>query len=127
MADARLELADRPTGETAQGGMVPPPLPPDDPEAWYASDVQRQYEVHPGVVVTVRRRGEEFAYGIREPSLTAADRDRLEAIREHFADARLQRPRTREGAIEVMDAGFSRKHARVIDRLVEPSPPRTRV
>ncbi len=102
---------------------MPPPLPPDDPEAWYAPGVQEQYEVHPGVVVTVRRRGEEFAYGIREPSLTAADRDRLEAIREHFADAHLQRPRTREGAIEVMDAGFSRKHERVIDRLVEPSPP----
>jgi len=40
MSDTRLELADEPTGERGNGGMVPPPLPPADPEAWYASDTE---------------------------------------------------------------------------------------
>lgn len=59
-----------------------------------------------------------FTYGIREPSLTAADADQLKAIREHFADAHLQRPRTREGVVEVMDTRVSRKDERVTGRLV---------
>ena len=105
---------------------VAPPLPPDDSEAWYAPHVQEQYEVHPDVVVTVRRHGGEFTYTVREPSLTTEDRRQLEAVQDHFADAHLQRPRTREGAVEVMSAGFSRKHERVIDRLIEPSPPARR-
>ena len=46
-----------------------------------------------------------FTYGIREPSLTAAD-------------AHLQRPRTREGVVEVMDTRVSRKDERVTGRLV---------
>ena len=40
MSDTRLELADEPSGERGNGGMVPPPLPPADPEAWYASDTE---------------------------------------------------------------------------------------
>ena len=122
MADTRLELADRPTGETAQGEMVPPPLPPDDPEAWYASDVQRQYEVHPGVVVTIRDQHGEFSYEVREPELTAAGEQSLQSIEAHFEDAHIERPRTREGAIEVMDDGFDPKHRRAIDRLVDCTP-----
>jgi len=118
MADARLELVDAPE-DTGVGGMVPPPLPPDDPEAWYAPDVQEQYEVYPGVVVTITRRGTEFTYDVREPPLTAKDREALERVESYFADAHLERPRTREGAVEVMDAGFGPKHERVIDRLVE--------
>jgi type IV secretory pathway ATPase VirB11/archaellum biosynthesis ATPase len=118
MADARLELADAP-GDANGGGMVPPPLPPDDPEAWYAPDVQDQYEVHPGVVVTISRRGSAFVYRVREPPLNAAEEDALDRVAAHFADAHLERPRTREGAVEVMEAGFAPKHERAIDRLVE--------
>jgi len=122
MADARLELADAPRGDAADRGMVPPPLPPDDPEAWYAPEVQAQYEVHPGVVVTISRREGAFSYEVREPALTATDEAELDTIEEYFAEANLERPRTREGAVEVMDAGFGPKHACVIDRLVDCTP-----
>ncbi len=36
--------------------QVPAPVPPDDPDAWYAPDVCTQDEVHPGVVATIRER-----------------------------------------------------------------------
>jgi type IV secretory pathway ATPase VirB11/archaellum biosynthesis ATPase len=117
MADATLELADAGTGESTDGGTVPPPLPPDDPEAWYAPDVRAQYEVHPGVVVTITDCGPDFGYDVREPPLTGADRAALDRIETHFADAHLERPRTREGAVERMREGFSPKHDCVIDRL----------
>jgi type IV secretory pathway ATPase VirB11/archaellum biosynthesis ATPase len=122
MSNARIELADAYDGSGRDGGRVPPPLPPDDPEAWYAPDVQSQYEVHPGVVVTVSRQGDEFSYEVREPSLTASDRDSLERVETHFEDANLERPRTREGAVEIMRDGFDPKHERAIDRLVGCSP-----
>ncbi|PSP27349.1 secretion system protein [Halobacteriales archaeon QH_2_65_14] len=102
--------------------MVPPPLPPDDPEAWYASDVQTQYEVHPGVVVTISRHGGEFSYEVREPVLTGADGRALARVETHFADAHLERPRTREGAAEVMAEGFAPKHERVIEGLLDCTP-----
>jgi hypothetical protein len=117
MADATLTLADAGCGESTDRGRVPPPLPPDDPEAWYAPDVCAQYEVHPGVVVTITDRGPDFGYVVREPQLTADDREALDRIETHFADAHLERPRTREGAVERMREGFSPKHDRVIDRL----------
>ena len=117
MADATLELtAER--GESNDRGLVPPPLPPDDPEAWYAPDVRAQYEVHPGVVVTIADHGPDFAYDVREPPLTESDQDILDRIEDYFADANLERPRTREGAIERMTGGFDPKHERVIDRLI---------
>jgi len=122
MSDTRLELADEPTGERGNGGMVPPPLPPADPEAWYAPSVQEQYEVHPGVVVTISRRDTEFTYRVREPPLTASDEAALTRVEDHFADANIERPRTHEGAVETMAAGFSAKHELAIDRLVECSP-----
>jgi type IV secretory pathway ATPase VirB11/archaellum biosynthesis ATPase len=119
MAIDRLELAD--TREDA--GAVPPPLPPDDPEAWYAPDVRSQREVHPGVVVTIRDDGSTgFTYEVREPGLTGDAAAKLDRIEEHFADANLDRPRTREGAVERMERGFGPKHRRVIDRLVDASP-----
>ena len=117
MADATLELADAGSGAPDDGAAVAPPLPPDDPEAWYAPDVCAQYEVHPGVVVTISDRGSDFVYAVREPPLTADDRTALDRIEAHFSDAHLERPRTREGAIERMQKGFSPKHERVIDRL----------
>ncbi len=100
---------------------IPPPLAPDDPEAWYAGDVQGQYEVHPGVVVTISRVGAEFQYEVRKPALTAGDRRQLDQVLAHFSEARLQRPLTREGAVEVMDGGFADKHERVLDRLLDSS------
>jgi type IV secretory pathway ATPase VirB11/archaellum biosynthesis ATPase len=120
MADATLELPAE-TGEPNDGGRVPPPLPPDDPEAWYAPDVRTQYEVHPGVVVTITDHGAEFAYEVREPPLTDGDETALARIEDYFADAHLERPRTREGAVERMTGGFDPKHELVIDRLLERS------
>jgi type IV secretory pathway ATPase VirB11/archaellum biosynthesis ATPase len=119
MSDETLEVADRSGGDPPGRGSVPPPLPPDDPEAWYAPDVQDQYEVYPGVVVTITRREDGFAYEVREPQLLAADEAALDRVEGHFADAHLERPRTREGAVEVMDEGFGPKHERVLDRLVD--------
>jgi len=121
MADATLEIAAA-TGESSDGGSVPPPLPPDDPEAWYAPDVRAQYEVHPGVVVTISDHGTDFAYQVREPPLTERDESALARIESYFADAHLERPRTREGAVERMANGFDPKHERVLDRLVDCSP-----
>jgi len=117
-------MTDRPVqpAERDRPPTVPAPLPPDDPEAWYAPAVQDQRAVYPGVVVTISRRGREFAYEVREPVLTAAGRDRLDRIRRHFEGADLRRPRTREGAVEVMTAGFEPKHQRVVDRLLDCTP-----
>jgi len=126
MADPRLELAGESAGGSGGRGLVPSPLPPDDPEAWYAPDVQAQYEVHPGVVVTVTERDADFSYDVREPVLTAEGRAAVEGVEEHFADAHLERPRTREGAVEVIDEGFDPKHERVVDRLVDRSAPARR-
>ncbi|MEF8785820.1 MAG: type II/IV secretion system ATPase subunit [Haloarculaceae archaeon] len=119
MGEVTLELAATDVGVSSDRGSVPPPLPPDDPEAWYAPDVRDQYEVHPGVVVTISDHGPDFAYEVREPPLTADNRATLERIEEYFADAHLERPRTREGAVERMGDGFDPKHERVIDSLVE--------
>lgn len=71
---------------------VPPPIPPDDGDAWYAPAVRAQYEVHPGVVATIRETGTEFSYDVREPSLSGAGRDALARVREHFAEVNLARP-----------------------------------
>ncbi|WP_135820224.1 type II/IV secretion system ATPase subunit [Halostella litorea] len=102
-------------------GAVPPPLPPDDPEAWYAPDVRSQYEIHPDVVATVRETDDAFAYDVREPRLSAADRDAVERVVEHFERATLRRPLTREGTAERMREGFAPKYRRAIDRLTDGS------
>ncbi len=120
MADERGGRRAPRQGET-MNAMVSPVVPPDDPDAWYARDVQEQYEIHPGVVVTIRQRDGEFAYEVREPPLTASDRQTLDRIEDHFEDAHISRPRTREGATEVMSEGFAPKHEHVITRLVEGS------
>ncbi|MFC6753736.1 hypothetical protein, partial [Halorubrum tibetense] len=62
-------------GGGTDGGdaAVPAPIPPDDPEAWYAPDVRAQYESAPGVVATIRERdGGRFSYDAREPPLSPA-------------------------------------------------------
>jgi len=79
---------------------VPAPVPPDDADAWYAPEVRSQYEVHPGVVVTVSEREDGFEYGVRTPPLGDSDAEAFERVTDYFADAQLSRPRTREGTRE---------------------------
>ncbi|WP_336134508.1 type II/IV secretion system ATPase subunit [Natronomonas amylolytica] len=101
---------------------VPPPEPPDSPDAWYAPDVHDQYALEAGVVATVESDDEAFVYDVREPSLSADASADLDAVRDYFGGAELRRPRTREGAAEQLRAGFDPKYGRAIDRLVDCSP-----
>ena len=101
---------------------VPPPEPPDSPDAWYAPQVRAQYAVAPGVAVTVRGEAGAFEYAVREPSLSAAGEAGLARVRDYFADAPVDRPLTREGARERMAAGFDGKYERVLDRLLDLPP-----
>ena len=112
------QMAASPASE-ADTATVPPPVAPDDPDAWYAPDVRAQREVHPGVVVTVCDTTEDYRYDVREPALSAADERVYERVREHFADANLSRPRTREGTRERMAAGFDGKYDRALGRLLD--------
>jgi len=98
---------------------VPSPVAPDDPDAWYAPAVRSQYEVHPGVVVTVAERDGEFTYDVRAPPLGAGDETALGRVTDYFGDAQLSRPRTREGTRERVAAGLGEKHRRVVARLTD--------
>ena len=104
--------------------VVPAPEPPDSPDAWYAPDVHDQYELTMGVVATVRQTTEHgaFGYDVRVPSLANRTRQSLDTVRSHFDEAKLSRPRTREGARERIQEGFKAKHRHAIDRLVDGSP-----
>jgi type IV secretory pathway ATPase VirB11/archaellum biosynthesis ATPase len=103
-------------------GAVPAPVPPDDPEAWYAPDVRAQYEAAPGVVATVRERdGGRFGYDVREPPLSPGDEAALERVRDHFSAVRHRRPLTRVGVVERAEAGFEPKYDRALDRLLDAS------
>ena len=124
-----LVVTDTPTlrivDETTDNGgdSVPAPVPPADPEAWYAPDVRAQYESEPGVVATIRERdGGRFGYDVREPSLSAADERALDKVCGHFSAVRHRRPLTRVGVIERAAAGFEPKYARALDRLLDASP-----
>jgi len=109
-------------GSDDEETTVPAPIPPADPDAWYAPDVRAQYESAPGVVATIRSlETGGFAYDVREPRLSSADESALDAVRVHFASARGRRPLTRAGAIELAAAGFEPKYARVLDRLLSVS------
>ncbi|PSP77028.1 secretion system protein [Halobacteriales archaeon QS_1_68_20] len=114
-----LEIADGPPSSADRSGLVPPPLPPDDPEAWYAPDVRDQSEVHPGVVATIADDDDGFEYRVREPPLSAEGGEALARLHEYFADASVRRPRTREGAIERVQEGFGEKYCQAIDRLTD--------
>ena len=100
-------------------GHVPPPLPPDDPEAWYAPDVRSQYEVHPNVVASLRSTDDGFAYDVREPLLGSRERATFDRVTDYFADAEPRKPLTREGTVERMTAGFEGKYRRAIDQLTD--------
>ncbi|VTT87094.1 Flagella-related protein FlaI [Halorubrum sp. DM2] len=120
-------MSDGPTlriGAETSGGdeSVPAPVPPDDPEAWYAPDVRAQYESAPGVVATVRERdGGRFGYDVREPPLSPADERALDRVHDRFSAVRHRRPLTRVGVIERAERGFDPKYAEAIDRLVDAS------
>jgi len=105
---------------SGEGPTVPAPVPPEDADAWYAPDVRAQRETHPGVVATVREE-DGFAYEVREPALTERERVERATIEEHFSDANLRRPRTREGTRERAATGFEGKYARALDRLLSGS------
>jgi type IV secretory pathway ATPase VirB11/archaellum biosynthesis ATPase len=86
--------------------VVPGPVPPDDRDAWYAPDIRAQYAVAPGVVATVTETGDGFRYETREPPLSVSETATSERIATRFADSPIARPRTREGAIDRMEAGL---------------------
>ncbi|QIB73277.1 type II/IV secretion system ATPase subunit [Halogeometricum borinquense] len=103
---------------------VPPPLPPDDGDAWYAPDVRAQYEVVPGVVATIRddAHGVGFRYEVHEPGLGAREEAALARVRDHFSVVNRRRPLTREGTAERAADGVPPKYRRVFDRLLDVSP-----
>jgi type IV secretory pathway ATPase VirB11/archaellum biosynthesis ATPase len=103
---------------------VPSPVPPDDPEAWYAPTVREQYEPASGVVATVYERGgdQAFRYELREPTVPRSERETLAELRAFFADASVQRPLTREATAERFAAGLPGKWHRAFDRLADASP-----
>ncbi|MFB6154532.1 MAG: type II/IV secretion system ATPase subunit, partial [Haloferacaceae archaeon] len=115
----QLEIAS--DTDTEREGLVPPPLPPDDPDAWYAPDVRAQYEIHPGVVATVREESAGFAYEVREPGLGPRERAAMAKVRDHFSAVSHRRPLTREGARERARVGLAPKYRRVLDRLLDVS------
>ncbi|MDB2282187.1 ATPase, T2SS/T4P/T4SS family [Halorubrum ezzemoulense] len=117
---ATLRIVDEP--DEGSSGAVPAPVPPDDPEAWYAPDVRAQYEAAPDVVATVRERdGGRFGYDAREPPLSVGDERALDRVRDRFSAVRHRRPLTRVGVVERAEAGFEPKYAEAIDRLVDAS------
>ena len=120
MTTPTLRIGGEADGDDA---AVPAPIPPADPEAWYAPDVRAQYESAPGVVATIRERdGRRFGYAVREPPLSPADERALQTVRDHFADAHHRRPLTRAGVVERAEAGFEPKYARVLGRLLDTTP-----
>lgn len=108
-------------GVDSQAGdrYVSPPIPPDASGSWYAPAVCAQYEIHPGVVVTVRRTDGETTYEVREPRLTDRDERALDRFTAYFSDEHPKPPLTRQGASDRMARGFSPKYQRVFDRLIE--------
>jgi type IV secretory pathway ATPase VirB11/archaellum biosynthesis ATPase len=107
-------------GET----FVPPPEPPASTDAWYAPEVREQYEVLPGVVVTISDDpgGVGFRYQIREPPVDALAEEALATVTDYFSAVSVRRPLTRQGAAERAAAGIPPKYRRVLDRLVDLPP-----
>ena len=99
--------------------IIPPPEPPDSPDAWYAPAIRAQYEITHGVVATIREQESAFYYDVRPPTLTTHAQSSLDRIRTHFEKVPQNPPLTREGAIERVQAGFSPKYQTVIDGLIE--------
>ena len=103
---------------------VPSPVPPDDPEAWYAPTVREQYELASGITATVYERDGEpaFRYAVREPTVPAREGETLAELRAFFADASVQPPLTREATAERFAAGLPGKWRRAFGRIADGSP-----
>jgi type IV secretory pathway ATPase VirB11/archaellum biosynthesis ATPase len=101
---------------------VPPPVGPGHTDAWYAPGVCEQYEVHPGVVVTVEERKFGFEYLVREPELGPMEAEALATVRAHFSAVQRRRPLTREGTVARAQRGLEPKYRRVLDRLLDGTP-----
>ena len=101
---------------------IPAPEPPDGRNAWYAPNVHAQYEITSGTVATVESCSDRFQYNIRNPSVSSDVAADLQEVLAHFSDAKLNRPRTRQGAAERFRDGFDGKYKRIIDRIAECSP-----
>lgn len=114
-----MTLMQASVGPSGDSVIVPPPVAPDDSAAWYAPSVCAQYEIHPGVVTTIRRTDTEYAYEVREPQLTETGEAALERVTGYYSSVSQGRPLTRAGAIDRMRSGFVPKYERVIDRLVD--------
>ncbi|WP_435064634.1 type II/IV secretion system ATPase subunit [Halobaculum sp. EA56] len=114
------------TGQTGDRPGVPAPEPPDSADAWYAPDVRAQYESYPGVVATVRERGDptgsQFRYETREPSLGPGGERAYATVADRFDTGTHRRPLTRAGTVERADAGFEPKYERAVERLVDATP-----
>ena len=110
-------------GSSDRDGSVPAPVPPDDPEAWYAPGTRAQYAPSPGVVATIREYDEgRFAYHVREPKRSTADERALRTIREYFSMVPHRRPLTRAGVVERAESGFEPKYERALERLLDVTP-----
>lgn len=96
--------------------VVPGPVDPADRDAWYAPAVSAQYPVAPGVVATVREIEDGYHYRTREPALTVEERAAFVDIRDFVEGASRSRPRTRDDAVERMEAGLSSRWKRLLDR-----------
>ena len=101
---------------------VPEPVVPGDPDAWYAPEVRAQYEVHPGVVVTIEEDEFGFEYLVREPELGSVETEALASVRDHFSAVKHRRPLTREGTAVRARRGLEPKYQRVLDRLLDVTP-----
>lgn len=107
---------------------IPPPVAPDDPEAWYAPDVRAQYAVSPGVVATIRERstGAPFSYAVREPSLSPDGRDALDTVSDYLTDVDSDPPRTATGVREQFGAPLPASWREARDRVYGGPPASTR-
>ncbi|MFB6135007.1 MAG: secretion system protein [Halanaeroarchaeum sp.] len=105
---------------------VPPPVPPDHSDAWYAPSVRVQYRVPPTLVATVREVDETFEFHIREPHRSAAAIEAVAAVTEHLESVPLDRPRTREGTVERVEDGLPERYRRLVDDVVDPTPAQRR-
>jgi type IV secretory pathway ATPase VirB11/archaellum biosynthesis ATPase len=105
---------------------VPSPVQPGAQQAWYAPTVRDQYTIDPAVVATVRDGDDGFEYGTRGPPRSQRTRIALKRVESYFDPVDIDRPRTREGTIDRVEAGLSPTYRRAVDRLTETTPAQRR-
>ena len=105
---------------------VPSPVPPGAAQAWYAPTVRDQYTIGPEVVATVRDGDDGFEYETRGPPRSQRTRAALKRVESYLDPVDIERPRTREGTTDRMEAGLSPTYRRAVDRLTETTPAQRR-